>query len=184
MELPPTPFPFWRRHIATVPKGFLRYYMLKLLAAKPLSGSEIMETIKEETDGRWKPSPGSVYPLLSLLQDRGYVEELPKDKSGKKRYQITKQGKKFLEGQEKMREGDKKKPPLFLGPFLFNHFKSDIDPEKRAEVRKSLGRLLKSMFHLKNAMIENPTNETSEEVKDLLDSIAKRIETTTKKLGK
>jgi len=169
--------------MATVPKGFLRYYMLKLLAAKPLSGSEIMETIEEETEGRWKPSPGSVYPLLSLLQDRGYVVELPIDKSGKKRYQITKEGKKFLEGQEKIREGDRKKPPLFLGPFLFNHFKSDIDPEKRTEIRKSLGCLMKSIFHLRNALIENPTSQAIEEVKNLLDSISNKIEATTKRLG-
>ena len=183
MNLPPPRLPFWERHMASVPKGFLRYYMLKLLADKPLSGSEIMEIIEEETEGRWKPSPGSVYPLLSLLQDHGYIVEMPKDKSGKKRYQITKDGKKFLREQEKIRRGGRKTAPLFLGPFLFNHCGPDIDSEKRAEIRRSLGRLMKSIFHLRNTLFENPTEKTLEEVKDLLVGIAEKIEETTKRLG-
>jgi len=44
-----------------VPKGFLRYQVLRLLKEKPMSGSEIMSEIEEETDGNWRPSPGSIY---------------------------------------------------------------------------------------------------------------------------
>ncbi|RLI42575.1 hypothetical protein DRO59_03770 [Candidatus Bathyarchaeota archaeon] len=59
-KLPPNSFRHWIRHTASVPKGFLRYYVLKMLKEKPMSGSEIMREIERETGGRWKPSPGSV----------------------------------------------------------------------------------------------------------------------------
>ena len=41
----------WMRHIAAVPKGFLRYELLRLLSEKPMSGSEIMTEIEKRTDG-------------------------------------------------------------------------------------------------------------------------------------
>ena len=45
-----------------------------------MSGSEIMEELEKRTGGRWKPSPGSVYPLLAWLLESGYTEEVPKEK--------------------------------------------------------------------------------------------------------
>ncbi|MBS7627233.1 PadR family transcriptional regulator, partial [Candidatus Bathyarchaeota archaeon] len=58
------PLRHWLRHTAMVPKGFLRYKVLKLLKEKPMAGSEIMGVIEEQTGGYWRPSPGSIYPLL------------------------------------------------------------------------------------------------------------------------
>ena len=63
-----------------------------------MSGTEIIEEIEKQT-GSWKPSPGSIYPLLAWLQKKGFTEELPKDESGFKRYYFTEEGKKFLEQQ-------------------------------------------------------------------------------------
>jgi len=60
--------------MAKVPKGFLRHYVLKLLDEQPMSGSEIMTTISKRTEERWEPSPGSVYPLLSWLNDSSYIK--------------------------------------------------------------------------------------------------------------
>ena len=53
-----------------------------------MSGSELMEEIEKHTGGHWKPSPGSIYPLLSWLQDNGYIKELPSE-NGLKRYELT-----------------------------------------------------------------------------------------------
>jgi DNA-binding PadR family transcriptional regulator len=39
--------------MAMVPKGFLRYQVLKLLNEKPMSGSELMSEIEKQTEGRW-----------------------------------------------------------------------------------------------------------------------------------
>jgi len=49
---PPPPFQHWMKHTASVPKGFLRYYVLKLLKEKPMSGSEIMVEIERENGAR------------------------------------------------------------------------------------------------------------------------------------
>ena len=115
----PQPFKHWTRHTASVPKGFLRYCVLKLLKEKPMSGSEIMEEIEKETDGRWKPSPGSIYPLLAWLQDNGYTKEKPTEESGIKRYTLTEQGEKFFEKQVKLKEKLQQKLEFLAPAFLF-----------------------------------------------------------------
>ena len=81
--------------MAAVPNGFLRHYVLQFLNEKPMSGSEIMNEIESRTNGHWKPSPGSIYPLLSWLQEKGYSEEVPDQEPGIKRYTLTDEGKKF-----------------------------------------------------------------------------------------
>ena len=43
-------FGHWMRHMASVPKGFLKYSVLKLLNEKPRSGSEIMSEIEKQSD--------------------------------------------------------------------------------------------------------------------------------------
>jgi len=63
------------RHMAMMPEGFLRYQALRLLSEKPLSGYEIMTEIGRQTDGYWRASPSSIYPLLSWLQERGHIKE-------------------------------------------------------------------------------------------------------------
>ena len=52
----------WMRREAGVPRGLLRFLVLKFLAEKPMSGVEIVEEIEHETGGKWKPSSGSIYP--------------------------------------------------------------------------------------------------------------------------
>ena len=70
---------------------------MKLLDQKPMSGSELMTTIEEQTEGHWKPSPGSIYPLLAWLQDKGYTKIEDSQEQGIKRYSLTAEGKAFLE---------------------------------------------------------------------------------------
>jgi len=78
---------WFQRVASSVPRGFSRYYILELLAAKPYTGKEIINAAVEQSDGKWKPSPGLIYPLLGRLLDEGLIEE---SKDGK--YQITKKG--------------------------------------------------------------------------------------------
>jgi len=96
------------KHTAMVPKGFIRYQVLESLSKKAMSGSEIINEIEARTNGRWKPSPGSIYPLLSWLQDNGHIKELPSDQSGMKRYELTDKGKVLLEQQRKVMEEQEK----------------------------------------------------------------------------
>ncbi len=55
----------WMRHTAMMPKGFIRFRVLESLSEKPTSVSELIGEIEKHTSGFWKPSPGSIYPLLS-----------------------------------------------------------------------------------------------------------------------
>jgi DNA-binding PadR family transcriptional regulator len=53
----------------------LRYWTLSLLARGPKNGAEIMDSIEELTQGWWRPSPGSIYPLLEGLEQEGLVKK-------------------------------------------------------------------------------------------------------------
>ena len=75
--------------------GDMKYVILKLLRDKPMHGYEVMKALEEETNGCYKPSPGTVYPTLQWLEDEGLVRA--KDVDGKKVYEITASGQAFLE---------------------------------------------------------------------------------------
>ncbi|MDH5266105.1 MAG: PadR family transcriptional regulator [Candidatus Bathyarchaeota archaeon] len=178
---PPPPFRHWMRHTASVPKGFLRYYVLKLLKEKPMSGSEIIVEIERETDGRWKPSPGSIYPLLAWLHDKDYIKELPKEEGGIKRYMLTEQGKKFFEEQVKLKEKLQKKLE-FLAPPFFGGFWLSAHPERLRELREPVRRFARAIFSLRTAFQENFTEQALKEVKELLNSTTEKIEEISKRI--
>ena len=69
--------------------------MLRLLAEGPSNGYQLMQTIEERSDGRWRPSPGSVYPTLSQLEDEGLIRSAEVD--GARRFEITDAGREHLE---------------------------------------------------------------------------------------
>lgn len=55
-------------------RGEIRAAILLLLAEEPMHGYQIITELAERTDGRWRPSPGAVYPAIAQLQDEGLVE--------------------------------------------------------------------------------------------------------------
>ena len=89
-------FEEWAQRVGSaVPRGFSRYYILKQLQKMPHTGKEIINSAVEESDGKWKPSPGLIYPLLGRLLDEGLIEETEDGK-----YQITDKGKKISQDLE------------------------------------------------------------------------------------
>ncbi|MFZ2178558.1 MAG: PadR family transcriptional regulator [Rhodococcus sp. (in: high G+C Gram-positive bacteria)] len=76
-------------------RGDVRAAILLLLAESPMHGYELIQQIVERSDGVWKPSPGSIYPALSQLEDEGLViiEKL----AGRKTAQLTEEGKAYVE---------------------------------------------------------------------------------------
>jgi len=174
-------FRHWMRHTAMVPKGFLRFYVLKLLSEKPMSGSEIMQEIENTSRGHWKPSPGSIYPLMAWLQDKGYVEEIPTTEKGMKRYTLTDQGKKFLEEHVKRKEEIQKRfqfigPPFFPGPPPFEFFCMELDSKGMREVRDAAKKLMVALWSLRENLHENYSEELVKEAKAVLETAAKKIE--------
>lgn len=83
-----------RRHFE---QGDLRFVILQLLAEKPRHGYEIIKAIEDQFGGLYSPSPGVIYPTLTLLEDLGYVRVVPDTgEGGKKTYEITDAGRTFL----------------------------------------------------------------------------------------
>jgi len=171
------------KHMAMVPKGFLRYQVLKLLNEKPMSGSEIISEIEKQTSGYWKPSPGSIYPLLAWLQDKGYVKEVAEQEAGIKRYMLTEQGKTFLEEHVKTREEMRKRfrhfgpGPGFMGPMWFEFF-----PEKTHELLSAAKDLAIAVWNLRDQLRREYSEKAAEEARKALEEAAKKIEEITKKL--
>jgi DNA-binding PadR family transcriptional regulator len=71
-------------------RGDVRAALLALLAEKPMHGYEMIQELDERTGGAWKPSPGSVYPTLTMLEEEGLVTAVEAD--GKRRFTLTESG--------------------------------------------------------------------------------------------
>jgi len=174
------------RHFAAVPKGFLRYYVLKLLNEKPMSGSEIMDEIGKRTKGYWKPSPGSIYPLMAWLQDNGYIKETPEQEAGMKRYILTEQGKEFLEEHLKKRDEIREKFRFFMPPFLMPPALElpglNFHPKKIKELVGVWKKLVKALWNLRDSLREKYSEKAVAETKEVIEKAAKEIEEIVKKL--
>jgi DNA-binding PadR family transcriptional regulator len=75
--------------------GDLRLVILRLIAEKPRHGYEIIKEIEERVAGAYSPSPGVIYPTLTLLEELGYVAVSPGE-GARKLHQITDAGQAFL----------------------------------------------------------------------------------------
>jgi len=76
--------------------GDLRLVVLHLIAETPRHGYDIIKEIEDRVAGAYSPSPGVIYPTLSLLEDQGFVTVDPEADGGKKLYRVTPQGEAFL----------------------------------------------------------------------------------------
>lgn len=79
--------------------GDLRFVVLKLIAEKPSHGYELIKAIETAAGGAYSPSPGVVYPTLTLLEELGYVTASDAG-GGKKLYTIMPEGEAFLASNE------------------------------------------------------------------------------------
>jgi DNA-binding PadR family transcriptional regulator len=68
---------------------------LLLLADEPRNGYAIMQAIEERSGGVWRPSPGSVYPALSQLEDEGLVQAEERD--GGRVFRLTDAGRAYVD---------------------------------------------------------------------------------------
>jgi DNA-binding PadR family transcriptional regulator len=84
--------------------GDLRALLLWLIAEKPRHGYELIKAAEQLVGGAYSPSPGSVYPILSLLEDIGQIEA-SSSAGPKKLFQITDQGRQVLQQQRAAIEG-------------------------------------------------------------------------------
>ena len=78
--------------------GDLRLVILHLIAEKPRHGYDIIKAIEDAVAGAYSPSPGVIYPTLTLLEELGYVTA--EADGAKKLYSITPEGKAFLKANK------------------------------------------------------------------------------------
>jgi DNA-binding PadR family transcriptional regulator len=93
-------------------RGDIKFALLELLQERPMHGYEMMKALEEKSGGFYSPSPGSIYPTLQMLEDRGFVTV--QDVEGKKVYSITDTGRALLAERQKSSEE-------FAGPPWMRH---------------------------------------------------------------
>jgi DNA-binding PadR family transcriptional regulator len=82
-----------------VRRGNVRAAILALLAERPMHGYEMIQELEARTDGLWRPSAGSIYPTLQLLEDEGRVSG--EESEGKRRFSLTDAGRAEAEQLER-----------------------------------------------------------------------------------
>ena len=144
--------------------GELRLVLLKLIADEPRHGYELIKAVEELTGGEYAPSPGIVYPTLTMLEDMGLIAEA-KSKSTKKVYEATDEGRAHLE------ENSDEVDELIERLEGHGHHRRR---GQRPEIGRAIGNL---MTALRNRVVHDSWNEELlEEVVDILDEAAQRIE--------
>ena len=144
--------------------GELRLVLLKLISEQPRHGYDLIRAIEELTGGQYAPSPGVVYPTLTMLQDMGLIDETPGE-GARKPFQITDSGREHLEENEE--EADELMRRLkALNP---SHHPSGGSPVWRA--MRNLGVAIRNRLSHGDV-----TEETVHELAGLIDEFAQRVE--------
>jgi DNA-binding PadR family transcriptional regulator len=71
-------------------RGDVRAAVLALLHERPMHGYEMIQELDARTGGLWRPSPGSIYPTLQLLEDEGLITS--EQAEGRKQFSLTEAG--------------------------------------------------------------------------------------------
>jgi len=144
--------------------GELQLVLLKLIADQPRHGYELIRAIEELTGGAYVPSPGVIYPTLTLLQDMGRIEEATAA-GPRKAFSVTTDGTAELEA---------KKPEVAA---LFARLAELASMRERTDggpVRRALGNLRVALADRLNR--EGVQTETLHEVAAILDEAVRKIE--------
>ena len=110
-------------------KGDVRMAILALLSEEPASGYGLIKAIAERTGHTWRPSPGSVYPTLQMLEDLGHVTSYQQD--GKRVYQITDEGRAFLVGRKETIDDIRERTRTRFAPWIDEEDVRDFADEMR-----------------------------------------------------
>ena len=95
--MPPGPWGHRGRGRGRRGRGDVRAAILALLAERPMHGYEMIQELEARTGGVWRPSPGSVYPTLQLLEDEGLIAG--EEGEGRRRFTLTDAGRAEAERQ-------------------------------------------------------------------------------------
>lgn len=85
----------WGRRGGRAARGDVRTAVLALLAERPRHGYELIQEISARSEGRWRPSPGSVYPTIAQLEDEGLVRS--EQTEGRRMAYLTEEGRRYAD---------------------------------------------------------------------------------------
>lgn len=144
--------------------GELRLLLLKLIAEEPRHGYDLIRAIEELSGGEYVPSPGVVYPTLTLLLDMGLIEEAP-GVGARKPFEVTDAGRAHLE--EKEREADAVYDRMV-----------DMAPDRENSAGPAIGRAVKNLMSALSHRIgrDGLDEELLHEIAAILDEAAQRVE--------
>lgn len=153
-----------RRSRRMFESGELRLVLLKLIADEPRHGYDLIRAIEDLTGGEYAPSPGVVYPTLTLLQDMGLIEEAAGE-GARRPFQVTGEGRSHLE--ERQEEVDA----------LFERL-SDLAPSGENMAGPAIGRAVKNLMTALGHRLKSEgfDEELFLEVAAILDEAAHKIE--------
>lgn len=144
--------------------GELRLVLLKLIADQPRHGYDLIRAIEELTHGSYAPSPGVVYPTLTLLQDMGLIQERESE-GPRKAFAVTPDGEAHLAERAEEVEA------------LFERLTGAGEGKRRAggrPIQRAVGNLLSALWHRVTA--EDMGEERLHEIAAILDEAAQKIE--------
>jgi DNA-binding PadR family transcriptional regulator len=153
-----------RRSRRMFESGELRLVLLKLIADQPRHGYDLIRAIEELTGGEYAPSPGVIYPTLTMLQDMGLIEEAAVE-GARKPFQITEAGTAHLE--ENQEEADE----------LIARLK-EFAPREENNAGPAIGRAIRNLMTALSHRVgrDGLGDELLHEIAAILDEAAQRIE--------
>ncbi len=113
-------------------RGFLALYILHTLRREAKSGYDLLKGIEEKTNGAWVPSKGTLYPVLSHLEDEGLIAVVETGPRSKSIYQTTEKGEEIL---RHVREDHHRQRERFL---LLRDLHMEIFGEDRTNLGEAL----------------------------------------------
>src|SRR5687768_15463862 len=144
--------------------GDLKFVVLSLLAEKPRHGYEIIRELEDRFGGAYSPSPGTVYPTLTMLEDLGYARATPEE-GGRKIYEITDAGRAYLKEHSETVDGIFERMARFVEGFL---------DEPMMEVNGAFKRLGRATYGTASRHVRD--TERLHKVREILDRAAREAE--------
>jgi DNA-binding PadR family transcriptional regulator len=145
-------------------QGDLKYVILRLLEEKPRHGYEVIKELEDRFGGAYSPSPGTVYPTLTMLEDLGYARASVEE-AGKKIYEITDAGRAYLKENSETVDGIFERMARFVEGFL---------DEPMMEVNGAFKRLGRATYGTASRHVRDV--ERLRKVREILDRAAREVE--------
>jgi DNA-binding PadR family transcriptional regulator len=141
--------------------GDLRYVILQLISEKPSHGYEIIKSIQERLGGTYAPSPGVVYPMLTMLEEMGHATVVTD--GARKLYTITEEGSKALA------ENKAQVDALFA---RMDQVRGEQGGDRAQQIERAVANF-RMALRMKNGPL---TTEQIHAITDIIDAAAKQIE--------